>query len=558
MKTVLKNITAGVIMMGALAACHKIDVPVTSELTPENYPKTEAQFSSAMGPVYITLRNDYTTTMFFLQSQSTDESVLAMFGSDWIDGNRYLELHRHTWTKDNGLVNAGWSYLTNLIGTTNQTISILRGSEDGATKNTSLAELTMIRALAYFWMMDMYGNVPIDTAYGSTELKPNTPRAQVFSFIESEIKAAMPNLKSTAGVSTYGKPTRYMAWALLAKMYLNAQVYTGATKFNECIAACDSIINAGGGSQYALEPRSSYLQMFYPTNGATNKEFIFALPFDPSTANGYLFYGRYDLNRNLGIKYRYSGSTPGSNVNPVINLTSGGGLTNNKPSGPRMTTTQFYDHFDDDPNDIRNKQWLTGLQYWDDGSPIMVRTTNLGYDQFYSGGSPAAVYTYQLNLTPLTGSRLGAGAYDLGRDEIAWNTGYRNIKFYPDANSVTRNQNNDAPIFRFSDIILMKAEAIQRGGTPTMSHTALSLVNLVRGQRTTSPALTALTLDDIYAERSREMSWECWHRNDMIRFGKYENPWGLAKTNTDTYRRIFPIPTNAFTTNPNLTQNTGY
>jgi len=188
----------------------------------------------------------------------------------------------------------------------------------------------------------------------------------------------------------------------------------------------------------------------------------------------------------------------------------------------------------------------------------MVNTTNLGYDQFYSGGSPAASFNYQLNLTPLTTSRLGASAYDLGKDEIAWNTGYRNIKFYPDANSVTRNQSNDVPIFRFSDIILMKAEAIQRGGTPTMGHTALSLVNMVRGQRTTSPAWTALTLDDLYAERNRELSWECWHRNDMIRFGKFENPWGLAKTNAETYRRIFPIPTTAFTTNPNLTQNTGY
>lgn len=100
-----------------------------------------------------------------------------------------------------------------------------------------------------------------------------------------------------------------MAYALLAKMYLNAEVYTGTPKWNECIAACDSVINAGGGTQYALEPRSSYFNMFAPTNGPAFKEFIFNIPFDPSTSGGYMFYGRYDLNRNLGVKYRYSGST---------------------------------------------------------------------------------------------------------------------------------------------------------------------------------------------------------------------------------------------------------
>ena len=222
-----------------------------------------------------------------------------------------------------------------------------------------------------------------------------------------------------------------------------------------------------------------------------------------------------------------------------------------------MTTTQFYALFND-PNDIRNRQWLSGLQYWQDGSPIMVSTTNLGYDQFYTGSAPTAVYTYHLNLTPLTTSRLGANSFDLGKDEIAWNTGTRNIKFLADyTNAISRNQNNDVPIFRFSDIILMKAEAIQRGGTPTLGATALSLYNSIKAVRTTSPAATSITLDDIYEERSRELAWESWHRNDMIRFGKYEGQWGY-KTNADTYRRVFPIPTNAMVLNPALIQNDGY
>ena len=545
-------------LAGIISSCHKIDVRVTSELTPETFPQTEAQYNAVMGPVYTLYRDGYTTGHFFCLSQSTDESVLPIYATDWVDGNRYLDLHRHTWTKDHPNIGGEWSYLSNLIGTTNQTIYIVKTSPEGATRNTSLAELRTMRALFYFYMMDMFGNVPLDTAYGSTELKTNSPRTEVFNFIESELKASIPYLKTASGAATYGKPNRYMAFALLAKMYLNAQVYTGTAKYNECIAACDSVINAGGGTQYALESRSTYFNMFAPTNGPAFKEFIFAIPYDPSTSNGYLFYARYDLNRNLGIKYRYSASTPGTNVDPVMNGTTGNGLINNKPSGPRCTTDEFFAYFND-PNDIRNNQWLSGLQYWSTGNPIMVKTTNLGYDQFYSGGSPSATYTYQLNIFPLGNtSRLGTASYDLGKDEIAWNTGVRNIKFLADPNSTTRNQNNDAPVFRYSDIILMKAEAIQRGGTATMSQTALSLLNMLRAVRTTSASLVTITLDDIYKERCREMSWECWHRNDMIRFGHFEDSYGLKKTNTDTYRRIFPIPTAAMAANPKLVQNTGY
>lgn len=119
--------------------------------------------------------------------------------------------------------------------------------------------------------------------------------------------------------------------------------------------------------------------------------------------------------------------------------------------------------------------------------------------------------------------------FDLGNDEIAWNMGYRNIKFYPDATSTNRNQNNDVPFLRYSDILLMKAEAILRGGSVTLGQSADALVNMVRSNRTTSAALSGVTLEDLYKERSREFAQEAWHRNDMIRFGKYEGQWGTKQ-----------------------------
>jgi hypothetical protein len=186
-----------------------------------------------------------------------------------------------------------------------------------------------------------------------------------------------------------------------------------------------------------------------------------------------------------------------------------------------------------------------------------VSTTKKGYNQFYTGSDGGTAITYNLVIDTSIQLRQNPALFDVGNDEIAWNMGARNIKFYPDANSVTRNQNNDAPFFRYSDILLMKAEAILRGGTATMGQDALTLVNMVRSNRTTSAAWTSVTLNDLYKERCREFTWECWHRNDMIRFGHFEDVYGF-KTNTDTYRRLFPIPTVALQANTKLSQNTGY
>jgi hypothetical protein len=400
-----------------------------------------------------------------------------------------------------------------------------------------LAELRMVRAIAYFMWMDLFGNVPIITAYGDFTPKANSQRAEVFAFIEKEVKEVLPNLSTTVDATTYGRPTVFTAQALLAKMYLNAEYYTGKGQYDACIAACDAVISS---TKYSLEPRASYLQMFYPTNGPAMKEFIFALPYDPAATalpgtNGFQYHARYDVLRSQTKRY----SLPFT------------------PSSPRSTLPEYYAHFVKDTNDIRNKQWITGKQFNTDGTPLTVTTTKKGYDQLYTGTDGSTALTYQVEIIPEITLRQSPTTFDCGNDEIAWNMGIRNIKFYPDATSLSRNQNNDVPFLRYSDVILMKAEAILRGGAATGGATALSLVNQLRAVRTTSPAWTAVTLEDVYSERCRELAWECWHRNDMIRYGKFEGKWGF-KTNAETYRRILPIPTSAFVVNPALKQNPGY
>jgi hypothetical protein len=147
-------------------------------------------------------------------------------------------------------------------------------------------------------------------------------------------------------------------------------------------------------------------------------------------------------------------------------------------------------------------------------------------------------------------------SFETGNDQLGRAKGYRCIKFYPDSTSSTRNQGNDFPVFRYADVLLMKAECILRGAAATLGQTPLSLVNQVRS-RAGAAAFTTMSLDTLLNERGRELCFENWRRNDLIRFGKFEQPWGV-KTDADPRKRIFPIPANELILNPLLTQNPGY
>jgi hypothetical protein len=467
MKMNLRLYTIILAVAASVTACHKISVTPNSMITADQFPTTDEQYQSVIGTIYTNLRGHYPLTFWFTQELTSDEAILPSYGGNWYDGSGYIDLHRHAWTKDHGWIGTAWSDVYSIVGLCNQTIYTFRTAPEGDVKNAAIAEIKTLRAWAYWELMDMFGNVPLDTIYPSPGVQAKADRALVFNFVESELKTALPLLKTATGSSTYGKVTRWMAQALLAKLYINAPVYAGTTKYNECIAACDDIIKSGN---FSVEARGTYLSMFYPTNGPAFKENIFAVPFDPTTSNGYLFHGRYDLNRNLGIKYRYSGATPGShNLSSIVmNQTSGNGLINTKPSGPRATLSGFYNSYFKDANDIRNNQWLVGAQYWPDGNPIKVATTNKGYNQFYSGSDGSTSYVYELYIDSVITLRQSVASLDLGNDEIAWNMGIRNVKFFPDASSASRNQNNDAPLLRYSDVLLMKAEAIRAAAPPPM------------------------------------------------------------------------------------------
>jgi hypothetical protein len=525
---IYKILSIAALLAGAvyLQSCTKLDVAAKSALTPSNFPTTAAQFVAATGPIYTSFRGAVGREYWLLQNLSTDENVLVARGGNWLDGGTYSTVNLHTATPDNGMIESCWTWGYTTISNCNKVLSLFASAPESAAKQQSIAEIKTMRAMSYFYMMDLFGNVPISKTFGDTTNLGTQPRAQVFAFIESELLAQIPNLSSTTGASTYGRPTKYLAYAVLAKMYLNAQYYIGTPRYQDAVTMCDNIIQ---GAQYSLD--TDYLGMFKASNGPQIKDFIFAVPFDALLAQG-MYYARWTVNPNLTSKYKL----------PYT------------PDGPVYTFKEYYALFND-VNDIRRKQYLTGKQYNNDGTPINITTTNIGLDASYSGPNPTAQVIHQLEFTPDIVWK-NVATFDIGNDELANESGYRNNKFYPDSLSTTRNQSNDVPMFRYADVLLEKAEAILRGATTTNGDSPLSLVNQVR-TRAKAASLSAVTLSDVLDERARELAMEGWRRNDLIRYGQFEKAWGI-KTDANPSKRIFPIPRPEMQLNPKLVQNPGY
>lgn len=510
----------------SFSACTKLEVKPKSTLTPDNFPTTPAQFVAATGPIYTAFRAGHARPYYLTMNISADENVLVARGGNWYDNGVYSSVNLHTYNADNGMLASCWSWGFTTISTCNKVLTLFANVPEDAAKKQTIAEIKTMRALSYFYMMDMYGNIPITTVFGDASDLGTKPRAQVFKFIEDELLAQIPDLSATVSTATYGRPTKYLAYALLAKMYLNSQYYTGTPRWDDAVKMCDNII---ADQKYDLD--ADYLGMFKPNNGPQIKDFIFAVPFDAQQAKE-MYHARWTLNPNLQNKYKM----------PYA------------PAGPMYTFKEYYALFNDN-NDIRKKQYLVGKQFNNDGSPINITTTNIGLDASYSGPNPGAAVTRQLEFT-LDIVWKNNATFDIGNDELANQSGARNNKFYPDSLSTDRNQSNDFPAFRFADILLVKAEAILRGASATRGETSLSLVNRVRGRAKATP-LSTVNLQTVLDERGRELALECWRRNDLIRYGQYEKAWGI-KTDSDPRKRLFPIPRAERQLNPKLDQNDGY
>jgi len=405
-----------------------------------------------------------------------------------------------------------------------------------------------VRAFYTFILMDHWGDTPIlDHKLAEDEVVDRSPRADVAKWIESELLDCMDNCSKDVGVSTYGKPTYWMCCALLAKLYINWPVYTKDVtssswsygtneKLDDCIEMCDEIINSGlfnlGTGTY-----SDYKMKFFYTNGSDVEDFIYAMPFDAVTQQG-LTYARFRTWRR------------GQNNNGLYSVEM------TKSVGGNMALTPEYVALFNLKGDRRNDcivgdatQETTDVYQYDvnTGEKTSVRNTYKGED-----------VTFTRSITLVTQD----GDLNCGANMTGWCQGYRSIKFFPSVeeyNTNGRNQSNDVPIFRYADILLEKAEAIVRGGSSSAS--AKELFNQIRSYAKAPTISSDPSLQDILDERGREFLDEHWRRNDLIRYGQFENSWGFKSLNSNANaptNRLWPLSVNVLDKNTNWSQNAGY
>lgn len=492
-------------MLSNLQACTDLESEVFDRAEASSFPTNESELLSTVGATYGELRGYY-DPVTALNKATSDEMVVPTRGPDWYDNGGWQQMAKHEWTPVSpGQINGSWEWAFRVIAGANINLRAISESPlqvEG--KEAILAELRLLRAFAYYTLMDMFGNVPIITQDSPPGNAPQNTRAEVYAFVEKEITEALPDLRDEKGLPTYGRFTQGAANTLLAKLYLNAQVYTGTAKWQEALAATNSVINSPAG--YSLNP--DYLANFAVNNGSnssTYNENILAIPYDKVLAGG--------MTWQMSTLHYAQGGFYGTNQNPWNGF---------------ATRAEFYNSFAD--GDARKAIWLEGPQL--DRAGNVIRFTD-AVDNVNK----------ELIFTPKISSL----------DKAFANEGVRNVKYEVQTNNNRNDQDNDFALFRFADVLLMKAEASLRLGN---AGEALTVINQVR-ERAGVAALPSVTLDNLLAERGRELAWEGWRRNDLIRFGKWDDAWEF-KTNSDPNRSLFPIPTQQISNNPNLKQNPGY
>ncbi len=484
-------------------SCTDLEEAPYGVITPGDFFQTDAEILSSVMPVYHSLaKARWSDGHLHMQDVAADAIVVPTRGGDWDDGGKWRELHQHTWTAVNEPVRFGWVDAYTGVARANATIDALSNSPKSETAlvATLIGEVRVLRALFYWWLIDLFGDVPLVTDPATDPENPpsQTPRAEVFDFIVEEINAvlALNVLMETADAGTYGRVTEGAAYALLATVHLNGKVYTETAKWTECVAACNEVINSGD-----YELMDSFTDVFALENqGPTNTENILVVASKPGWD--------YGFNRqNATLHYSQLPSSPWNGFSVVAD---------------------YYNTYD--TADARIDVLLEGQQY-------ILGGPAAGDSAFQRDGKPL-VYSVDSPIFGATESH-----------------GVRILKWPIDPEGLSAPGGNDYAVFRYAHILLAKAEAQFELGN---SGDALALVNQVRA-RNFDPAkpLTSVTSEDIFDERGYELLWEGFRRQDQIRAGHFLEAWA-NKDVSEEYRKIYPIPQSQMDANPNLVQNTGY
>lgn len=463
---------------------------------------------------------------------TTDEAIIPIRGGNWYDGGLWKNMYDHTWTAtDTDLYNV-WKYLYKVIVLSTKSLETIEKHKALLTEQQRVdyaAEVRAVRAMYYYYAMDMFGRIPIlqSSTQKTADIRQSN-RSDVFWYVVKELQDVAPllaNEHSNLQGNYYGRVTRPVAWFLLAKLSLNAEVYTdddwtdssrpdGKTimfdiegnkknAWQTCVHYCDLITAAG----YTLE--ADYTKNFAVHNEGSTEN-IFTIPLDKILYLNefhYLFRSRH---------YAHGGAYSGASENgtcATLHTMAVNGFGTETPDA-RL-----------DMNFYTGKVEVDGKYVTlDDGTPLEYK--------------PLAVEE-NLTASPYL-ETAGARMKKYEVDRTAYSDG--------------RMPDNDIVLYRYADVMLMKSEAKVRNGESGDEE-----MNAVRS-RVGMPSLSA-TLDNILNERLLELVWEGWRRQDMIRFGTYGKQYDIhtpSEADKKGYTTVFPIPEKAHELNPNLKQNPGY
>ncbi len=557
MKKVTK-ISTLVFGMLALYSCTNLNEIVLDEYNAAGL--TDKQAADGMiAPVYAVLPSLYQHTVnFALTEISTDEAILPYRGgTDWGDNGIYLSLHRHETMSTDPNVRNTWNAILSGLSRSVTAINALKLNNDPSAK-LYLAEARGMRAYYNLMMLDLFGLALSKEDLGN--ISAILRREKAIEYIKSELLAVEPLLDVAVGP---GRLTKGGAWGLLARLFLNSAVYRdpyGTATFSgadmdKVIEYSDKIINSG---QYALS--TDYWDIF-GNNNHTNKELIFAID-QRAELNGHNRMAYFSLANDQRPVPAF----------PAANGTDGPAITSDfyrswvsayGTEDPAVADPRFYKQnikttdeciaeadFNIDRGILRGQQY--GLQF-SGGAFLKCPDGKFKVGKIFNSRGkapfPAVIHTEKVDFTTV------------GSD---YSAGYRVEKYeFSKKSSSGRNFGEaDISIVRLADVYLMRAEAKLRKSNDVAG--ALVDVNKVRTSRTstgTGSALSTITLDLLLRERGFELYWEMLRRQDLIRFGKYEDSW-TEKSNTNKNARVFPIPQTAIDGASNLTgylkQNQGY
>ncbi|WP_080905796.1 RagB/SusD family nutrient uptake outer membrane protein [Parabacteroides sp. Marseille-P3160] len=509
-KKYILSLLIGCVLTGSFSTCTNLDEDVYDTIPASEFGKTPAQINSIIAPIYKTLKEIWPGDFFCLMAETSDIGISpTRRGGDWWDGGAHMEMKLHTWTARSTLVTNSWNACTNGISTCNQIYNIIEKSEmEAELKTRTLCEIRGIRAFWYYMLIDNFGNAPLAIDFNNTELPTVTPRQELYKFVVDELNAIKDILREDVTSSSYGKFTKGAAYTLLAKMYLNAEVWAGSPNWEGVIEACDVVMNL----PYIIEPdwKASFI-----VNNQNSKEIILPVCFGKSDGGNHM--------HKRSLHY----------LDPIaLGMTVG---TWNGISAQPNYVKKF-----DDADKRKTGSFLIG--------PMIDPATG---EVLITGHNRPLIHT--IDLTMIEGS-IKEGEWG----EVNQEDGARVNKWEFEVGLANSDQENDFAIFRLADVYLMKAEALLRLGRDNEEATRLINIIRERGFGNTDHNYTSTTLENIYLERCLELAWENMNRQDMIRFGKFLEPGYLKPNRTPDYRLLFPIPQTAFDTNNKLVQNPGY